>query len=167
MDDYIGLDETLINDVCIQRMGQKLDEVFGFKVGQKRKNGKNFYEQCYEITNHENVVVGDLCIGGQANSILVMLSGQGCMMGDYGWQNRLYNFLRSAQGAKITRLDLAHDDYEGTYLDIDDLNERESMGSSIILESLLVFLSLVIGNTWTGIRWGVLCRSVAVPRISC
>ena len=75
-----------------------------------------------------------------------MLSGQGCMMGDYGWQNRLYNFLRSAQGAKITRLDLAHDDYEGTYLDIDDLNERESMGSSTILESLLVLLGLVIGN---------------------
>lgn len=126
MDDYIGLEESLINDVCIQRMGQKLEEIFGFKVGQKRKNGKNFYEQCYEITNHEGVTVGDLCIGGQANSILVMLSGQGCMMGDYGWQNRLYNFIRSASDAKITRLDLAHDDYDGTYLTIDDLNERET-----------------------------------------
>lgn len=126
MDDYIGLEESLINDVCVQRMGQKLEEIFGFKVGQKRKNGKNFYEQCYEITNHEGVPVGDLCIGGQANSILLMLSGQACLMGDYGWQNRLYNFLRQSSDAKITRLDLAHDDYDGTYLTIDDLNERET-----------------------------------------
>lgn len=128
MDYYIGLDESLINDVCIERMGEKLNDIFGFKIGQKRKNGKNFYEQCYEITNHEGVGVGDLCIGGQADSLLVMIQGQGCMMGDYGWQNRLYDFLRSAHNAKITRLDLAHDDYDGTYLDIDDLNERESMG---------------------------------------
>ena len=126
MDDYIGLDESLINDVCIYRMGQKLEKIFGFKLGQKRKNGKNFYEQCYEITNHEGVGVGDLCIGGQANSILVMINGQGCLMGDYGWQNRLYDFLKQSQGVKITRLDLAHDDYDGTYLNIDDLNERES-----------------------------------------
>lgn len=128
MDYYIGLDESLINDVCIERMGEKLNDIFGFKIGQKRKNGKNFYEQCYEITNHEGVGVGDLCIGGQADSLLVMIQGQGCMMGDYGWQNRLYDFLRSAHNAKITRLDLAHDDYDGTYLDIDDLNERESAG---------------------------------------
>ena len=47
-------------------------------------------------------------------------------MGDYGWQNRLYDFLKQSQGVKITRLDLAHDDYDGTYLNIDDLNERES-----------------------------------------
>ena len=126
MDDYIGLDESLINDVCIDRMGQKLEKIFGFKLGQKRKNGKNFYEQCYEITNHEGVGVGDLCIGGQANSILIMINGQGCLMGDYGWQNRLYDFLKQSQGVKITRLDLAHDDYDGTYLNIDDLNERES-----------------------------------------
>ena len=45
-------------------------------------------------------------------------------MGDYGWQNRLYDFLKQSQGVKITRLDLAHDDYDGTYLNIDDLNER-------------------------------------------
>ena len=60
MDDYIGIDEKLINDVCIERMGEKLDSIFGFKVGKKRKNGKNFYEQCYEIQNNEDVVVGDL-----------------------------------------------------------------------------------------------------------
>ena len=128
MDHYIGLQEQFINDACIEAMGEKLDQIFGFKVGKKRKNGKNFYEQCYEIINHEDVVVGDLCIGGQNNTMLVMVSGQGCLMGDYGWQERLYQFLNKAQGAKITRLDLAHDDYDGTYLDIDDLNERETNG---------------------------------------
>ena len=42
MDDYIGLEENLINDVCILRMDQKLDEIFGFKVGKKRKTAKIF-----------------------------------------------------------------------------------------------------------------------------
>lgn len=149
-DDYIGLDESLINDVCIERMGQKLDEIFGFKVGQKRKNGKNFYEQCYEITNHEGVGVGDLCIGGQNNTMLVMLSGQGCLMGDYGWQERLHTFLRYANGAKITRLDLAHDDYDGTYLDIDDLNERET-------EGLFYYFGKPARVTWYG-DWKYLDR---------
>lgn len=128
MDSYVGLPEDQIDDICIYQMGECLDSIFGFKVGKKRKNGKNFYESCFELTNHEGVIVGDLCIGGQANSILVMVSGQGCLMGDYGWQERLYEFLRNAKGGKITRLDLAHDDLDGTYLDIDDLNERESAG---------------------------------------
>jgi phage replication initiation protein len=57
-----------------------------------------------------------------------MLSGKGCLMGDYGWQESLYKFLKSANGAKITRIDLAHDDLDGNYLDIDDLNERETEG---------------------------------------
>ena len=65
MDDYIGLDESLINDVCIDRMGQKLENL-RVQTRSKAQNGKNFYEQCYEITNHEGVGVGDLCIGGQA-----------------------------------------------------------------------------------------------------
>lgn len=126
MDYYVGLDESLVNDVCIERMGQKLESIFGFAIGKKRKNGKNFYEECYEVVNHEGVPVADLCIGGQNNSMMLSLTGQGCLMGDYGWQERLYKFLKSANTPKITRIDLSHDDYDGTYLDIDDLNERET-----------------------------------------
>ena len=67
-------------------------------------------------------------------------------MGDYGWQNRLYDFLKQSQGVKITRLDLAHDDYDGTYLNIDDLNEKESNKNSTISESLQGLHGTVIGN---------------------
>lgn len=126
LDDYLGKSEEDINDICVERMEQKLDSIFGFKLGKKRKNGKNFYQQCYEITNHEGDSVGYLCIGGQANSIMMSITGNGCLKGDYGWQERLYNFLLKAPSAKITRLDLSHDDMDGTYLDIDDLNERET-----------------------------------------
>ena len=73
-------------------------------------------------------------------------------MGDYGWQERLYGFLRNAKGGKITRLDLAHDDLDGTYLDIDDLNERESAGDFITLGNLQGSLGMVTGNIWTGIN---------------
>ena len=128
IDSYIDVIEDHVDDVCIFEMGKKLDSIFGFKVGKKNKNGKNFYEKSYQIITPQGVQVGDLCIGGQNNSILVMLSGQGCLMADYGWQEGLYNFLKIANDAKITRLDLAHDDLDGNYLDIDDLNERESDG---------------------------------------
>ena len=67
-------------------------------------------------------------------------------MGDYGWQNRLYDFLKQSQGVKITRLDLAHDDYDGTYLNIDDLNERESNKEFYYFESLQGLHGTVIGN---------------------
>jgi phage replication initiation protein len=128
VDSYIDVVEQFVDDVCVYQVGLKLESIFGFKVGKKNKNGKNFYQKSYQIITSSGVVVGDLCIGGQNHSILVMLSGQGCLMGDYGWQEGLYKFLKSANGSKITRLDLAHDDLDGNYLDIDDLNERESQG---------------------------------------
>ena len=40
MDHYIGLQEQFINDACIEAMGEKLDQIFGFKVGKKRKTAK-------------------------------------------------------------------------------------------------------------------------------
>ena len=51
----MGLPEDQIDDICICQMGECLDSIFGFKVGKKKKNGKNFYESCFELTNHEGL----------------------------------------------------------------------------------------------------------------
>lgn len=124
--DYSGKPEELHRSICIEKMSDVLDHCFGFKVGAKRKSGRQFYEECHEIINHQGVGVGDLCIGGQNETMMLSISGQGCCMGDYGWQYRFYNFVKSANRAKITRCDLAHDDFDGDYLSIHDLNERET-----------------------------------------
>lgn len=39
-DHYIGLSEEFINDSCIEAMGERLEQIFGFKVGKKEKTVK-------------------------------------------------------------------------------------------------------------------------------
>lgn len=126
-DSYIDVVESDIEDVCVYEMSKKLDSIFGFSLGRKKKSTL-FYEKSYEILTRQSVYVGDLHIGGQNNTVLISLSGNACKLGDYGWQQGLHEFLASANGSRITRLDLAHDDIEGKYLDIDDLDSRETAG---------------------------------------
>ena len=122
---YVDVIEKHVNDVCVFEMSKKLESIFGFILGKKKKSAL-FYESAYEVLTRSGVFVGELHIGGQNNTITVSLSGNACKLGDYGWQESLYKFLMGANGSKITRLDLAHDDIEGKYLDIDDLNDRET-----------------------------------------
>jgi phage replication initiation protein len=44
---------------------------------------------------------------------LVQLTGSGAIASRAGWEKRLYEFLSSIPSARITRVDLAHDDYSG------------------------------------------------------
>lgn len=124
---YLGVIDQHINDVCVFETGKKLESIFGFTIGKRKKSGL-FYEMAFEILTPSGVPVGEIHIGGQQSTITVSMSGTGCMLGDYGWQERLYDFLKFANGGRITRLDLAHDDIEGKYLDIDQLNEIETAG---------------------------------------
>jgi phage replication initiation protein len=124
---YVDVIEEHVNDVCVFETGKKLESIFGFTIGKKKKSAL-FYEMAYEILTPSGVPVGELHIGGQHSTITVSLSGNACKLGDYGWQDGLYNFLKSANGGRITRLDLAHDDIEGKYLDIDQLNDIETAG---------------------------------------
>lgn len=43
-----------------------------------------------------------------------------------GWENRLYTFLSQCKTAKITRIDIAHDDFNGDYSDILWADQMES-----------------------------------------
>lgn len=85
------------------------DSIFGFGITGKRDRGANFYHSSYTLGNNWGMV----CYGGQRNTVLVTLSGEGCSAARHGWERRLYDFLNSAQNAKITRIDLAHDDING------------------------------------------------------
>ena len=87
----------------------KLEQVFGFGVTFDRGRGLNRYESSFILGDSW----GFLCVGGQRNTFLVQLTGQGATAAAPGWEQRLYEWLSSMSSARITRVDLAHDDFTG------------------------------------------------------
>lgn len=86
-----------------------LEEIFGYGVTAQRERGLNFYDSSF--------VLGDgwgfLCVGGQRETCLIQISGTGATAAQVGWETRLYAWLSSISSARITRVDLAHDIYDG------------------------------------------------------
>lgn len=92
-----------------------LQEILGFGITQKLPfKGKFFYKSCYQL-GPDNVEYGKVHYGGQRDTILVELNGTGCMAALPGWENRLYEFLNKCIRPKITRVDVAHDFFNGEY----------------------------------------------------
>lgn len=102
-----------------------LQHIFGFGITLQNKSGRNFYKESYVLGDG----MGLVCIGGQRNTILIMLSGKGCSFANEGWEKRLYTFLSTvAKRAKLTRIDLAHDDFEGKNVNVDWANYQDDIG---------------------------------------
>jgi len=87
----------------------KLEQVFGFGVTFDRGRGLNRYESSFILGDSW----GFLSVGGQRNTFLVQLTGQGATAAAPGWEQRLYEWLSSMSSARITRVDLANDDFTG------------------------------------------------------
>lgn len=100
------------------------ESIFGFGITQKRERGANFYHTSYELGKGFGLV----CYGGQRNTVLIMLNGEGCAAARHGWERRMFDFLESAQNGKITRVDLAHDDIEGHVFNMPMLEEAFDNG---------------------------------------
>lgn len=92
-----------------------LIEIFGFGITEKRPGrGRYFYHGYYRL-GPENAEYGTLHIGGQRDTILIELTGTGCQAAKSGWEQRLYEFLKTAKRPQITRVDCAHDFFNGEY----------------------------------------------------
>ncbi|MDO8933114.1 MAG: replication initiation factor domain-containing protein, partial [Rhodocyclaceae bacterium] len=99
-------DDQLIIEVSIY-----CESIFGFGITAKRDKGANFYHRSWELGEG----LGMVCYGGQRDTVLISLSGEGCGAAKPGWENRLYQFLEhQAKRPRITRVDLAHDDFNGS-----------------------------------------------------
>jgi len=96
-----------VSSICVQ--------VFGFGVTAKRDRGANFYTSSYELGDGWGMV----CHGGQRNTVLIMLSGEGCTAARPGWEGRLREWLAGTETGKLTRVDLAFDDYSGERYSVD------------------------------------------------
>lgn len=118
-------DENL-DSVClaaITKLDEHLEYIFGFSTTSRNQSGRNFYKQSFVLGRD----MGQVCIGGQRNTILVMLSGKGCSFATEGWERRLYTFLTNiAKRAKLTRIDLAHDDFTGEHISVDWAEEQDN-----------------------------------------
>lgn len=112
MDDYpLTLSSghvCLCDDDYVKAFSDQIDTVFGYGVGTKREHGMNFYKHAWDLGENG---AGILCIGGQRGSIQVQVKGQGLMAAKSGWEWRLFKLLQRIPGAKLTRVDLASDDF--------------------------------------------------------
>ncbi|EMT4054386.1 replication initiation factor domain-containing protein [Neisseria gonorrhoeae] len=106
----------LVSDTeFVVRYSELLEEILGFGITKKLPfKGKFFYQSCYQF-GPDNVEYGKVHYGGQCETMLVELNGTGCMAALPGWENRLYEFLSKCVRPKITRIDVAHDFFNGEY----------------------------------------------------
>jgi DNA relaxase NicK len=95
-------------------VSRKLIEIFGFGTTRDRERGLNFYDSAFVLGDGW----GHLCIGGQADTCLVQVTGAGCSAAKAGWERRLYEWLLTMASSRITRVDPACDIYDGKAYDV-------------------------------------------------
>lgn len=120
---YLALCQAAVAEIAVL-----ITKIFGKKYASitQRQSGANFYKYSFDFGEN----YGKICIGGQRDSVLIMLNGTGCSLAPVGWESYMYQFLnlKSTKKPKITRIDLAHDDLKGEYLDVHVLDEMETQG---------------------------------------
>lgn len=101
------------DEIYIHYISEKLQQIFGFGVGEKRQGrGKFFYDGYYQLGSSE-VNYGTVHIGGQRGTVLIDLTGVGCQAALDGWEERLYQFALTAERFQISRIDGAIDFFNG------------------------------------------------------
>lgn len=119
-----GLEYDSYHDEIVSQLSDVLQEIFGFKVEKQGSGGRNRYEKHY-LLEHD---AGFVCIGGQNNTLMVSINGDGCTYGNYGWEADLHAWLNMyAVRGKITRIDLSYDDLTGETISVDWANEQDDI----------------------------------------
>lgn len=109
--DKVARRTCLSNEDFALEMSVILKRLVGFGITGKRPAGLNFYEETWLLGDG----YGSVSCGGQRNTILVQLTGTGCACARDDWEMRLYRWLsEEAERPRITRIDLAFDDLDGT-----------------------------------------------------
>ncbi|BFM98840.1 hypothetical protein MOXK02_03990 [Moraxella sp. K02] len=108
----------------IKNVSSVLSDIIGFGVDYERPSGMNFYDRTFMLEHKAGIV----CIGGQKDTVLITIYGTGCTFGKIGWEGHLHAWLDMfARNPRITRVDLAYDDFDGK-LDIDFFDKQDSIG---------------------------------------
>jgi phage replication initiation protein len=113
--DWLNFTFPFRNDpLSFNYLEKQLSNAFGFSVSSSRNRGYLGYSDSWDLGLEYGASYGILATGGksQGNTCLVSLYGSGCAP-VVNWQ-AVYDLLVSLN-AKITRVDLAHDDFAGVY----------------------------------------------------
>ena len=112
---YQITDITAWQNAIVKNLSKVLIDILGFGVSHQLPAGLNHYDMSFQL-DHK---AGKVSIGGQAGTVLIQLSGEGCSYAKYDWQSDFFAMLNTqAIDPKITRIDLAHDDVTGDYLSL-------------------------------------------------
>lgn len=119
---------TTLTDMVVNCIAHNMGKIFGktFATLTQKSVGIHYYKQAYFVSSEEKEILLNIGIGGQNETVFISLTGNGCKLAELGWEQRLYDFLNTAVGAKISRIDLAHDDLKGAYSSFDWANQKES-----------------------------------------
>ncbi|WP_240074534.1 replication initiation factor domain-containing protein [Cupriavidus taiwanensis] len=123
---FLPVVDGVDDDAFARATSAKLEEIFGFGLTRNLGQRRDFYGETWEFGDNW----GHVGFGGsrQNNTILVSLSGAGCLAAREGWESRLFGFLTTqAKRPVITRVDLAHDDFDGRCT-VDQLDQMHTDG---------------------------------------
>lgn len=122
---FIGYGSGVSDEDVILGFSFKAESIFGFGITSVNPAGRNFYKRSYVLGDNFGLV----CHGGQRNTVLFMLTGEGLAAALPGWEKRLHEFLTlQAVQPRITRVDVAHDDHDGSTYSVDQAKAEFEAG---------------------------------------
>lgn len=91
--------------------------------------GANFYKYAFRLGDINNPF-GLICLGhAKSDTVLIMFYGEGCRWASEMWEGQLWGFLtHMAVNPKISRVDLALDDFDGLYSSAELSDKAETEG---------------------------------------
>lgn len=123
------LPESEVEDRGLTNLAHLLQTLFGTRdeliCSSIRDKSWQFYSHSAVILDREGEMVGRIGLGGNGGTVCVSLSGAGCRWVKR-W-DRVQRQLRDMRG-RLSRVDVAFDDYDGTCLDVHALRERAAQG---------------------------------------
>jgi DNA relaxase NicK len=114
-------------DLCVM-VGEVLRDLIGVSVSGP-VGSRNLYAHSRALVSaaDDSIRAGFIAAGGNNDTVCVHLTGEGCaLLGRAQWV-ALYSLLESLH-ARITRVDLAHDDYQGVH-SVDDAVDAYKSGA--------------------------------------
>ncbi len=101
--------------------------ILGSPFANLNRNVKGLHGYKYQYTiGDPDYILGKVCFGGNNGTVLFMITGKGCYEASHGWEYSLYRFLDEQEQARITRIDLALDDFEGEFSSAEQADQADT-----------------------------------------
>lgn len=134
--DLDELQSSDLDEMFLQSLQSSIIHLFGneFSNIQAKIGGLHGYTKSLIVKSAEGDILLNIAYGGsnQNNTVFFGLTGVGCKLANPFWEKRLHDFLSTAIDSKISRIDLAHDDFYGLYSSFDWANEKESQNAFML-----------------------------------